>query len=60
MTRICNYQNKECGCQTYLEDADHPDKCYYCGHYNAFHSEFIPAEPTNFGACQKDSAYCGC
>src|ERR1700722_11015033 len=44
----------------YLENADNSEKCFYCGHYNAFHSGFIPAESSNFGACQKDSAYCGC
>jgi len=60
MIRICNYQNKECGCQIYLENEDHPDKCYYCGHYDAFHSGFTPVESSNFGACQKDSARCGC
>jgi len=58
--QICNYQDKECGCQIYLEDDDHPEKCYYCGHFNAFHSGFTPTDASNFGACQKDSARCGC
>jgi hypothetical protein len=57
---FCNYQNKGCGCQFYLEDTDHPEKCLYCGHYNAFHSGFIPEESSNFGVCQKDFAHCGC
>ena len=60
MARICNYQNKECGCQIYSENVDDPDKCFYCEHHNAFHSGFTPAEPLIFGACQKDFARCGC
>lgn len=36
-----------------------PEKCFYCGHYNAFHSGFI-AESSNYGPCKKDSAHCGC
>ena len=41
-----------------LEDADNPDKCYYCRYYDTFRSGFNPAESSNYGACQKDSARC--
>ncbi len=37
---MCNYQNKSCGCQTYL-DENNPKKCFYCDHYNAFHTNII-------------------
>ncbi|CAB5379502.1 unnamed protein product [Rhizophagus irregularis] len=55
---VCNFNNKYCGCQTYKEDENNPEKCYYCHHYNAFHTGFSPA-PHNtstplLGACQKD------
>ncbi|PKY46181.1 hypothetical protein RhiirA4_543143 [Rhizophagus irregularis] len=46
--RICQYQNKNCGCQNYLNDQDNPEKCYYCGHFNAFHSGFSN-ETSNLG-----------
>src|ERR1041385_8013395 len=55
----CHYQNKGCGCQTYLEDADNPEKCFYCKHYIAFHFGFTD-EASNYGICQKDFAHCGC
>uniref|UniRef100_U9UH81 Uncharacterized protein n=2 Tax=Rhizophagus irregularis TaxID=588596 RepID=U9UH81_RHIID len=57
--RICQYQNKNCGCQNYLNDQDNPEKCYYCGHFNAFHSGFSN-ETSNLGVCQQNSAHCGC
>lgn len=56
--RICQYQNKNCGCQNYLNDQDNPEKCYYCGHFNAFHSGFSN-ETSNLGVCQQNSAHCG-
>ncbi|GBC51521.1 hypothetical protein GLOIN_2v1769843 [Rhizophagus irregularis DAOM 181602=DAOM 197198] len=61
---ICNFNNKYCGCQTYKEDKNNPEKCYYCNHYNAFHTGFSPP-PQNIstpllGACQKDGVSCGC
>lgn len=55
----CNYQNTGCGCQTYLEDNDNPEKCFYCKHYIGFHFGFTN-ETSNYGACQKDFAHCGC
>ncbi|PKY63560.1 hypothetical protein RhiirA4_492976, partial [Rhizophagus irregularis] len=61
---VCNFNNKYCGCQTYKEDKNNPEKCYYCHHYNAFHTGFSPA-PHNTStpllkACQKDGVSCGC
>ncbi|PKK62300.1 hypothetical protein RhiirC2_790576 [Rhizophagus irregularis] len=57
--QICQYQNKNCGCQNYLDDQNNPEKCYYCGHFNAFHLEFLN-ETSNLGICQQNSAHCGC
>ncbi|GBC06694.1 hypothetical protein RclHR1_00070061 [Rhizophagus clarus] len=61
---ICNYQNKYCGCQTYMEDENNPEKCFYCNHYNAFHTGFSPPPQSTstplLGACQKDGVSCGC
>ncbi len=48
---MCNYQNKSCGCQTYL-DENNPKKCFYCDHYNAFHTNII-----NIIICFKVSFY---
>ncbi|CAB4376190.1 hypothetical protein RhiirA5_483264 [Rhizophagus irregularis] len=61
---VCNFQNKYCGCQTYKEDENNPEKCFYCNHYNAFHTGFSPP-PQNtstplLGTCQKDGVSCGC
>ncbi|CAB5187074.1 unnamed protein product [Rhizophagus irregularis] len=61
---VCNFNNKYCGCQTYKEDENNPEKCYYCHHYNAFHTGFSPA-PHNTStplleACQKDGVSCEC
>jgi hypothetical protein len=61
---VCNYKNKYCGCQTYKEDENNPERCFYCNHYNAFHTGFSPP-PQNtstplLGACQKDGISCGC
>ncbi|PKK61887.1 hypothetical protein RhiirC2_791178 [Rhizophagus irregularis] len=61
---VCNFNNKYCGCQTYKEDENNPEKCYYCHHYNAFHTSFSPT-PHNtstplLGACQKDGVSCRC
>ncbi len=56
--RICQYQNKSCGCQNYLEDSNNPERCFYCSHLNAFHLGFTSIENSNFGACQKYSAHC--
>uniref|UniRef100_U9TUQ4 Uncharacterized protein n=1 Tax=Rhizophagus irregularis (strain DAOM 181602 / DAOM 197198 / MUCL 43194) TaxID=747089 RepID=U9TUQ4_RHIID len=61
---VCNFNNKYCGCQTYKEDENNPEKCYYCHHYNAFHTGFSPALHNTstplLGACQKDGVSCGC
>jgi hypothetical protein len=61
---VCNYQNKYCGCQTYMEDEIHSEKCFYCNHYIAFHTGFSsPSQSTStpqLGACQKDGISCGC
>jgi hypothetical protein len=60
---LCNFQNKYCGCQTYMEDQNNPEKCFYCKHYNAFHTGFMPSHQNSsqqLGICQKDGASCGC
>src|SRR5688572_24578488 len=61
---VCNFQNKYCGCQTYMEDQNNPEKCFYCNHYNAFHTGFMPSPQNSstqqLGICQKDGASCGC
>jgi hypothetical protein len=58
--RVCQYQNKSCGYQNYLEGPNDPEKCFYCSHFSAFHLGFTSNETPNFGACQKYSAHCGC
>ncbi|RIA92886.1 hypothetical protein C1645_735991 [Glomus cerebriforme] len=61
---VCNFQKKYCGCQTYMEDENNPEKCFYCNHYNAFHTGFSPPPQNSstplLGPCQKDGASCGC
>jgi hypothetical protein len=61
---VCNFNNKYCGCQTCKEDENNPEKCYYCNHYNAFHTGFSPppqnTSPPLLGVCQKDGVSCGC
>lgn len=58
--RVCQYQNKSCGCQNYLEDSNNPEQCFYCSHFSAFHLGFTFNETSNFGVCQKNFAHCGC
>ncbi|CAB4488517.1 unnamed protein product [Rhizophagus irregularis] len=61
---VCNINNKFCGCQTYMENDNNPGKCFYCNHFNAFHTGFsilFRNSSTPFlGACQKEGASCGC